>query len=146
VPPAGDAVTCPACGYTNTVSATRCRTCGITLFQAPPGAGPRGDVELVPLLRTGDYALIPVLTSLLESEGIDYILRGAKSGDPLAFYRGGAGSSMPGGLSEFVVRAPDLDRARQLLADLLAAELPEDWEPQVEDTELEDGAPEQEEE
>lgn len=119
---------CPACGRDNPAGTTRCRKCGITLF-APPVSSQASDVELVPLLLTEDYALIPILKSLLESEGIDYLERGVRSQDLRGIYGGAAGTSMPGGPTEFVVRAADLDRARQLLEDLRSTELPEGWEP-----------------
>jgi len=128
-------MTCPACGRSVRASDVQCPACGVTLFAPPADAGgdtAQPDMELVPILRTEDYGLLPILRSMLDAEGIDHVVRGGASRDLFAFLRGAAGSAIPGGPTEIVVRAEDAPRARALLHDLKHAELPDDWDPESE--------------
>jgi len=75
------------------------------------------DVELVPVLATGDAALIALAKSLLESEHIEYLLIGEGLQDLFGLGRV-TGYSFAMGPAEFWVRADDEARARELLRDL----------------------------
>ena len=75
------------------------------------------DVELVPVLATGDAALIALAKSLLESEHIEYLLIGEGLQDLFSLGRV-TGYSFAMGPAEFWVRADDEARARELLKDL----------------------------
>jgi hypothetical protein len=77
------------------------------------------DIQLIPVLRTGDAAVIALAKSLLEGEGIDFLVRGEGLQDLFAWGRIGSGFNIVAGPAEFVVRQEDADRARELLQDLL---------------------------
>jgi hypothetical protein len=76
---------------------------------------PDPSIELVPIFRTGDAALIAVAKSLLDGEGIEYLVRS----EPVQNFFGlgvfGAGYNVVTGPAEFAVRAEDAVRARELL-------------------------------
>ena len=76
--------------------------------------------ELVPVLATGDAGLIAVARSLLEAEKIDYFVRGEGLQDLFGYGRL-TGFSLVVGPAEFLVRAEDADRARELLNGLTVA-------------------------
>lgn len=75
--------------------------------QAPEGA-------LVPVLRAGDAGLILLAKSLLEEEGIEYLVRGDNLQDLFGVGRLG-GYNYITGPAEFCVRTGDVERARILL-------------------------------
>ena len=77
------------------------------------------DVELVPVLATGDMAVIALAKSLLEGEAIDYFVKGEGLQDLFGLGRM-TGYSFAMGPAEFWVRADDEARARELLKDLSA--------------------------
>ena len=81
----------------------------------------RGDpaIVLVTVLSTGDPALIAMAKSLLDDEGIEYLLRGEGLQDLFGWGRVGTGYNILTGPAEFVVRTDDAERARQLLHDLV---------------------------
>ena len=111
---------CPVCGEEFSWDVMVCPTCDVDTVDRLPGPEPAPDVELVPVLATGDPALIAVAKSLLEGEHIDYFVRG----DDLQnlFGLGSlTGFSYAMGPAEFCVRAEDAERARVLLADLTSA-------------------------
>jgi hypothetical protein len=93
-----------------------CRRCGASLHPSP-GATPNPDLELVPVFRTADQGRIVLAKSLLESEQIDYMVRGETVQDLLAWGRM-TGFNPAVGPVEFVVRSDDASRARELLRDL----------------------------
>ena len=78
------------------------------------------EAALVPVLRTGDPGLILLAKSLLEDEGIKYLVRGENLNDP---FGGGhlGGYSYVTGPAEFLVDTPDAERASILLDGLSAA-------------------------
>ena len=69
---------------------------------------------LVPVLRTGDAGLIPLAKSLLEGEGIEYLVRGENVQDLFGVGRVG-GYNYVTGPAEFWVHTQDVERARTLL-------------------------------
>jgi hypothetical protein len=72
------------------------------------------DVELVPVLRTGDPGLVAVVKSILDASGIAYFVRG----ETLRNVMGWGGINAGVGEAEFQVRAADAPDALRLLAQL----------------------------
>lgn len=79
---------------------------------------PDPNIELVAVFQTGDQGKIVVARSLLEAEGIDYLVRGEGLQDLFGWGRLAIGFSNVVGPAEFVVRKEDEHRARELLRDL----------------------------
>jgi hypothetical protein len=81
------------------------------------------EVTLEPVLRTADAGLIPLAKSLLEGEGIEYVVRGENLQDLFGAGRLG-GYNYITGPAEFLVHSHDAERARTLLdgLDALPAE------------------------
>jgi hypothetical protein len=82
-----------------------------------PGPEPTPDVELVSVLSTGDAGVIALAKSLLEGEEIDYFVRGDGLQDLFGLGRA-TSFSYAMGPAQFLVRADDADRVRELLKDL----------------------------
>ncbi len=83
-----------------------------------PGPEPTPDVALARVLVTGDAGLIPLAKSLLEGEGIEYLIRGEGLQDLFGWGRVGSGYNYIVGPAEFWVRADEAERARELLKGL----------------------------
>jgi hypothetical protein len=81
---------------------------------------PDPNIELVAVFHSGDEGRILVAKSLLEAEGIDYLVRGDGLQDLFGYGRLAIGFSNVVGPAEFVVRKADEDRARELLSALNA--------------------------
>jgi hypothetical protein len=96
-----------------------CPTCDIDTVDRLPGPEPTPDVELVPVLATGDAGVIGLARSLLDAEEIDYFVRGDGLQDLFGLGRI-TGFSFAMGPAEFVVRSDDAERARELLDGLTA--------------------------
>lgn len=77
------------------------------------------EAELVRVLCTGDAGLIPLAKSLLESEGIEYLVRGENVQDLFGLGRM-SGYNYVTGPTEFWVHAENGERARTLLDGLTA--------------------------
>ncbi|OFW11496.1 MAG: hypothetical protein A3H96_00915 [Acidobacteria bacterium RIFCSPLOWO2_02_FULL_67_36] len=82
---------------------------------------PTPDAELVKVFVTGDAGLIGVARSLLDAEGIDYMLRGEGLQDLFGIGRV-SGYNYVVGPAEFWVRSEDAARVTALLNDLGASE------------------------
>lgn len=82
---------------------------------------PEPDVEVVPVFRTGDQAKILVARSLLESEGIDFLVRGEGLQDLFGWDRLLTPFNYAVGPVEFAVRKDEAERARELLQGLEAS-------------------------
>jgi putative signal transducing protein len=108
---------CPKCGEEFSWDVMVCPTCDVDTVDRLPGPEPTPDVELVRVLATGDAGLIALAKSLLESETIDYFVRGDGLQDLFGLGRM-TGYSFAMGPAEFLVRAEDADRARELLEGL----------------------------
>ena len=108
---------CPTCGEEYGWDVMVCPVCDVDTVDRLPGPAPKPDAALVSVLATGDAGLIAIAKSLLESEGIDYFVRGDGLQD-LAGLGRITGFSYVFGPAEFWVRAEDADRARDLLRDL----------------------------
>jgi hypothetical protein len=79
---------------------------------------PDPTIELVPIFSTGDAALIAVVKSVLEGEGIDYLVRGEGVQDLFGAGRLSAGFNYITGPAHFMVRREDAERAGELLSAL----------------------------
>ena len=79
---------------------------------------PDPEIELVPVYDTGDAGLIAVIKSMLEGEGIDYLVRGEGVQDLFGAGRLTAGFNYITGPAQFLVRREDEERARELLQEL----------------------------
>jgi len=86
-----------------------------------PGPPPDPDIRLTPVFRAGDPAVIALAKSLLDGEGIEYLVRAEALQDLFGWGRTGVGFSIVAGPAEFVVREDDADRARELLRDLMTS-------------------------
>ena len=110
---------CPSCGASVDSTEAVCPECGVAPAEARPGPAPDPTIQLTSILSSGDPALIAVAQSLLEGEGIEYLIRSEGLQDLFGWGRVGAGFNLFAGPAEFVVRDEDAHRARELLADLL---------------------------
>jgi hypothetical protein len=108
---------CPKCGEQFAWHVTVCPTCDLDLVDRL-GPEPTPDAELARVLVTGDAGLIPLAKSLLEGEGIEYLVRGEGLQDLFGWGRVGSGYNYIVGPAEFWVRADDAERARTLLEGL----------------------------
>ena len=112
-------VYCPSCGEKFGWTVTECPECGVELVETRPGPDADPAIALTTVLATGDPALIAIAKSLLDDEGIEYLLRGEGLQDLFGWGRVGAGYNILTGPAEFVVRTDDAERARELLHDLV---------------------------
>jgi hypothetical protein len=118
---------CASCGKNFGPEVTECPECRIAWVEARGGPPPDPTIQLTPILETGDPGMIALAKSLLEAEGIEYLVRGENLQDLFGYGRLGVGYSIVSGPAEFVVREDDAERARDVLGDLLG--------PPAEDTE-----------
>ena len=110
---------CPQCHEEFAWDVMVCPICDVETVDRLPGPEPTPDAELVPVLATGDAGVIAVAQSLLEAEKIDFFVRGDGLQDLFGLGRM-TGFSFAMGPAEFLVRADDADRARELLNGLTA--------------------------
>jgi hypothetical protein len=108
---------CPKCGEEYPWHVMVCPTCDVDTVDRLSGPEPTPDAELVKVLATGDAGLIGIARSLLDAEGVEYLLRGDGLQDLFGLGRV-TGFSYAMGPAEFWVRAEDAERARELLKDL----------------------------
>lgn len=116
---------CPKCEEEFSWDVMVCPTCDIDTVDRLPGPEPTPDVELVPVLATGDPGVIAFVKSLLEGEEIDYFVRGDGLQDMFGPARM-TGFNVAMGPAEFLVRSTDADRARNLLDALTATDSEQD--------------------
>ncbi len=84
---------CPDCGAEYRPQFTECAECGVSLVNAVPAEKrPDPDSKIVPVFRTGDPMVLPIVTSLLESAGIEYFVQGEEA---LGLWPVGAMGSSP---------------------------------------------------
>jgi hypothetical protein len=110
---------CPSCGEKYGWTVNECPECGLELVETRPGPPADPTIALTTILYSGDPAVIALAMSLLEGEGIEYLVRGEVLQDLFGWGRVGAGYNILTGPAEFAVRSDDADRARQLLQDLV---------------------------
>ena len=111
---------CPSCGEELDEGVTECPTCGVLPVEARPGPPADPTIQLTTVFSAGDPALIAVAKSLLEGEGIEYLVRADGLQDLFGWGRVGSGYNIVTGPAEFVVRQDDAERARELLRDLVS--------------------------
>ena len=112
---------CPKCEEELAWDVMICPTCDVETVDRLPGPEPTPDAELVPVLATGEAGLIAVAKSLLEAEKIDYFVRGDGLQDLFGYGRITSFNFVVGP-AEFLVRAEDAERARELLNSLTVAD------------------------
>ena len=81
-------------------------------------SAPDPSIRLVPVFRTGEPTLIAIAKSLLEGEGIEYLVRSEPVQNLFGWGGLGAGYNIITGPAEFVVRADEAERAQELLQQL----------------------------
>jgi Putative prokaryotic signal transducing protein len=113
---------CPRCGGEYRSGFTECADCLVPLVAQRPEVPPTpsdSDMEFVTIFRTGNAALIPLATSLLESAEIGFITRGEGVQDLIGWGRFPAGLNAAVGPVEFQVASDDAEEAGSLLVDLV---------------------------
>lgn len=115
---------CPECLEEFPWYERSCPRCSVELVERLPGPAPDPDVELVPVFTCGDAGTMLVAKSVLDSAGIEYLVKGEGTQDLFGWGRLGAGYNVIVGPAEFMVRAEDAARARELLEELRAESEP----------------------
>ena len=71
---------CPDCGAEYRPEVRECAECGVPLVPALPAEeSPTPNAKIVPVFRTTDAMLLPIVTSLIESADIDYYVQGEEA-------------------------------------------------------------------
>lgn len=110
---------CPDCGAEYRPEMRECADCGVPLVPAlPPEEAPDPDAKIVPVFRTTDAMILPIVTSLLDSAGVEYFVQG----------EGALGLIPVGAMGSSVARASlgvivhvhedDADSVREMLAEV----------------------------
>lgn len=85
---------CPECRAEYRDEIESCPDCEVQLVAALAPGDP--DADLVPVFETADVSLLPVVTSLLDSAEIPYVVQGEEALSVLPVGRWGAGISQSG--------------------------------------------------
>ena len=120
---------CPQCRAEYRDGIERCPQCDVALVAALPAdaADEQPDAKLVKVYASGEASMIPVVQSLLDSAGIEYLAKGEEAQDLFGWGRLGTSYSYVTGPVEFLVREEDEAAARAVLEELAVA-VPEDAE------------------
>jgi hypothetical protein len=122
---------CPSCGESVNWTFDECPNCGVALRDARSAPPPDPNIRLTPVLAVANPALIALAKSLLDAEGIAYLVRGENVQDLFGWGQLGAGFNIVTGPAEFVVREDDAQRARELLRNLTdSSRIDEDEKPE----------------
>ena len=71
---------CPDCGAEYRPEMRECADCGVPLVPAlPQEEAPTPDARIVPVFRTTDAMILPIVTSLIESADIEYFVQGEEA-------------------------------------------------------------------
>jgi hypothetical protein len=108
---------CPLCGSEYREGFTRCAECETDLVEPATNDVEIGDPP-VKVYETGNAALIPLLESLLDSAGIEYLAKGEGIQDLFGWGRLGSNLNYVIGPVEFLVRADQADEARAIIETL----------------------------
>lgn len=113
---------CPQCGAEYREGFYTCAVCDVPLVaerspQPPPQPILR-PIDLVTVLATGDESLVVMAKSLLESAGIQYLVKGEIVQDFIGFGRLGTGFNPITGPLEIQVEREHEEEARRLLAEM----------------------------
>jgi hypothetical protein len=111
---------CPQCEEEYSWDVMVCPVCDVDTVDKLRGPEPTPDAELVRVFVTGDQGLIAIAHSLLDGQKIDYFVRGEGLQDLFGLGRA-TGYNFAMGPAEFWVRDEDVENARALLQDLIAA-------------------------
>ena len=114
-------LTCPSCGSEYREGFTHCASCDVDLVEPLP---PRGEPELalVKVYETGNAAIIPLLESLLDDAGIEYMAKGEGIQDLFGWGRLGTNLNFVLGRPvEFFVREDVAAEARAIVDTLQTA-------------------------
>ena len=127
---------CPRCGSEYQEGFYTCAGCDVPLVAELPQQPAKPvlrPIQLVTVLATGDESLVVMAKSLLESAGIQYLLKGEIVQDFIGWGRFGTGFNPITGPLEIQVEREHEEEARSLLAEMEehypgGAESPEDTE------------------
>ena len=115
---------CPDCRAEYREGIETCPNCEVRLVVELPPEDP--DADLVPVFETADVSLLPVVTSVLDSARIPYLVQGEEALSVLPVGRWGAGISQSGrGLAATIrVEKGRAKEAEELLRPLAEGESP----------------------
>ena len=124
------AVICPRCRTEYREGFTHCNDCDVDLIAPPPPAPPdeRPQIELLQVFEAGNPAIIPIVESLFDDAGIDYMTSAEGLQDLFGWGRFGGTYNFVIGPIRFFVRREDEEAARAILAELKAPPPPEVYE------------------
>jgi hypothetical protein len=111
---------CPECGSEYREGYVRCGSCEIDLIEPTPV---EPEIELVKVYETGNPALIPVVESLLDDAGIEYMTKNESIQDLFGWGRFPSSISYAIGPVEFYVREDAADEARAIVETLESPEV-----------------------
>jgi hypothetical protein len=114
---------CPECGSEYRDGFTRCSDCDLDLVEPELLPAEEPDVKLVKVYETGNPALIPLLQSLFDGAGVEFMLKGDAIQDLFGWGRIGARANFITGPVEFHVREDKAAEA-QALVDSVEQSLP----------------------
>jgi hypothetical protein len=110
---------CPDCGAEYRPEIRECAECHVPLVPAlPPEEAPEPDARIVPVFRTTDSMILPIVKSLLDSADIEYFVQGEEALGLIPV--GSMGSAVArASLGALVhVREDDAESVREMLADV----------------------------
>jgi hypothetical protein len=111
-------VICPNCGTEYREGFTHCTDCDVDLIEPPPPPEPPPQIDLVQVFESGNPALIPVIESLFEDAGIEYMTKSEPIQHLFGWGTFGSNLNYVIGPVQFLVRAEDAEQARALITPL----------------------------
>src|SRR5574341_1432412 len=109
---------CPKCGVEYISSATECNDCRVPLVEHPVEKVDNDNdeyIELKTVFSTGNPAIIAIVKSLLESEGIPFITTGESIQDMFGWGRFPGKMNIISGPVKFKVSIDNADKAIEVL-------------------------------
>ena len=109
---------CPSCRAEFRPGFTECTECEVYLVDALPPDPYQETVDLVPVFRTSDPIVLPLVRSLLDSAGVPYLVQGEEALGlfPLGPAGGRVARSAVGAVVH--VAKGDADSVKEMLSDL----------------------------
>jgi hypothetical protein len=117
---------CPQCGGEYREGYTHCANCDAGLIEPPPPPALPPIESLVKVYETGNAAVIPVLESVFQDAGIEYLAKGEGIQDLFGWGRFGTNLNYVVGPVEFYVNEEDAGEALELVQTLESSGLPAD--------------------
>jgi hypothetical protein len=109
---------CPSCGSEYREGFTHCASCDVDLVEPVPAEG-EPEVDLVKVYETGNAAIIPLLESLFDDAGIEYMAKSEAIQDLFGWGRLGVNFNFVLGRPvEFFVREDAAEEARAIVKTL----------------------------